>query len=191
MTIKRIFDIAVSAAGLTALAPAFGAAVLMNTLKGRGSFYTVERTGKDGAPFQMFKFKTMNDARDPESGALLPDEQRLLKGTKWIRASGLDELPQLYNILKGDMSVVGPRPLSPSESREMTDMGFGEMFTVKPGLTGAWQTSAIGRRIEMVERGQIECAYVRSRPALRDDLKIIAATLPVFKYGHDMDTRNL
>ncbi len=191
MTIKRIFDIAVSAAGLTALAPAFGAAVLMNTLKGRESFYTVERTGKDGAPFQMFKFKTMNDARDPESGALLPDDDRMLKGTKWIRASGLDELPQLYNILKGDMSVVGPRPLAPKEAVEISELGFGDMFDVKPGLTGAWQTKAIGRQIGLAERGRIECAYVHSNPGFRDDLKIIAATLPVLKYGHNEDTLNL
>src|SRR5690606_1928132 len=84
--------------------------VLVALLLGRPVFFVQQRPGRHGRPFQLIKFRTMVDARDA-SGNLLPDAQRLTRFGRWLRATSLDELPELWNVLKGDMSLVGPRPL--------------------------------------------------------------------------------
>lgn len=101
----------------------------------RGRVWFVQpRPGLGGKVFYIIKFRTMNDATDPK-GALLPDDQRLTRIGKWIRSSSLDELPQLYNVLKGDMSIVGPRPLL-VEYLPLYNAGQMRRHNVKPGITG-------------------------------------------------------
>ena len=102
--------------------------------KGAGAFFTQERPGKDGKIFKVIKFKSMTDERD-ENGNLLPDAQRLTKVGRFVRKTSIDELPQLINILKGDMSLIGPRPLLPEYLPYYTEREQ-LRHTVRPGITG-------------------------------------------------------
>lgn len=109
--VKRIIDIIVALLGLIVLFPIFAAtAVAIRIHMGRPVLFKQIRPGLHGKPFYMFKFRTMTEAKD-EQGNLLPDEQRLTRLGKFLRSTSLDELPELFNVLKGDMSLVGPRPL--------------------------------------------------------------------------------
>ena len=109
--IKRFLDIVLSAGAIFVLSPVMAVtAVLVRVKLGSPVIFKQKRPGKDERIFEMYKFRSMTDARD-ENGELLPDEVRLTSFGKKLRASSLDELPELFNILKGDMSVVGPRPL--------------------------------------------------------------------------------
>lgn len=109
--IKRFLDIVLSAGAIIVLSPVMAVtAVLVRVKLGSPVIFKQKRPGKDEKIFEMYKFRSMTDARD-ENGELLPDEVRLTSFGKKLRASSLDELPELFNILKGDMSVVGPRPL--------------------------------------------------------------------------------
>ena len=108
---KRLFDIIASASGLIFLSPVFLILIyLIRKNLGEPVFFTQERPGKDGKPFKMIKFRSMRDAVDKD-GNPLPDSERLTPFGKKLRATSLDELPELWNVLKGDMSLVGPRPL--------------------------------------------------------------------------------
>ena len=102
--------------------------------KGAGAFFTQERPGKDGKIFKVIKYKTMTDERD-ENGELLPDAQRLTKVGKLVRSTSIDELPQLINVLKGDMALIGPRPLTPIYLKLYDDFQRRRM-EVRPGITG-------------------------------------------------------
>mgnify|MGYP003429419761 FL=1 len=102
--------------------------------KGAGAFFTQERPGKDGKIFKVIKFKSMTDERD-EKGNLLPDAQRLTKVGKFVRSTSIDELPQLINVLKGDMALIGPRPLLPEYLPYYTEREQ-LRHTVRPGITG-------------------------------------------------------
>ena len=102
--------------------------------KGAGAFFTQERPGKDGKIFKVIKFKSMTDERD-ENGNLLPDAQRLTKVGKFVRKTSIDELPQLINVLKGDMALIGPRPLLPEYLPYYTEREQ-LRHTVRPGITG-------------------------------------------------------
>ena len=107
---KRIFDVFLSSTMIVACAPVMGVLIAGTALTlGRPIYFKQKRIGKDGMPFDILKIRSMTDARD-EEGNLLPDAQRMTRFGKLIRKVGIDELPQLYNILKGDMSFVGPRP---------------------------------------------------------------------------------
>lgn len=136
--IKRALDITFSALALTVLSPLIGITALLVRMKlGSPVLFSQERPGKDERIFRLYKFRSMTDARD-SSGTLLPDSERLTKFGKVLRSTSLDELPELYNILRGDMSIVGPRPLLKqylpyyrSEERER--------HAVRPGLTGLAQ----------------------------------------------------
>ncbi|HGH6842956.1 TPA: NeuD/PglB/VioB family sugar acetyltransferase [Neisseria meningitidis] len=132
---KRLFDIVASASGLIILSPVFLILVyLIRKNLGSPVFFTQERPGKDGKPFKMIKFRSMRDALDSD-GIPLPDSERLTPFGKKLRAASLDELPELWNVLKGDMSLVGPRPLL---------MGYLPLYNefqnrrheMKPGVTG-------------------------------------------------------
>ena len=109
---KRLIDFTIALIALVCLSPI----LLVVTIwlhfanKGAGAFFTQERPGKDAKVFRVIKFKTMTDERDAE-GNLLPDAQRLTKVGRFVRSTSLDELPQLFNVLKGDMAIIGPRPL--------------------------------------------------------------------------------
>ena len=134
--IKRAIDLTASGLGLLLLSPVLGVVTLWlhYANKGAGAFFTQERPGKNAKIFKVVKFKTMTDERDG-NGELLPDSERLTNVGKFVRSTSLDELPQLWNVFKGDMSLIGPRPLlpkylplySPEQSRR---------HEVRPGITG-------------------------------------------------------
>lgn len=171
---KRFFDIVLSACALLVLSPVLLiVAVLVRTRLGSPVLFCQERPGKDEKIFKMYKFRTMTDARD-EDGDLLPDAVRLTKFGKLLRATSLDELPELWNILKGDMSIVGPRPLLvkylPLYNEEQH-----RRHDVRPGLTGLSQ--AIGD-IDMTWERQfaLDVEYARKITFI-GDIKIIFMTV--------------
>lgn len=170
---KRLFDCIVSAAVLLALSPLLAVLWLLVRRKlGAPVIFRQQRPGKAGVSFTLFKFRTMADVRDA-NGHLLPDAERLTPFGRWLRASSLDELPELWNILRGDMSFVGPRPLlihylerySPEQMRR---------HHVRPGLTGWAQIN--GRNAQSwEERLRLDVWYVDNRSFLLD-LKILWLT---------------
>ena len=171
---KRLADVAVSVVGLVAAAPpmAVVAGAIRVTL-GSPVLYNQVRPGRHGAPFVLHKFRTMRDMRD-EGGAPLPDADRLTRLGAFLRRWSIDELPELWNVLRGDMSLVGPRPLLPEYTERYTPHQA-RRLEVKPGLTGLAQVS--GRNaLSWEERFNLDVWYVdHQSPGL--DLKILAATL--------------
>ena len=132
---KRLFDIVASASGLIILSPVFLILVyLIRKNLGSPVFFTQERPGKDGKPFKMIKFRSMRDAVDKD-GNPLPDRERLTDFGKKLRATSLDELPELWNVLKGEMSLVGPRPLLMHYLSLYNDFQ-NRRHEMKPGVTG-------------------------------------------------------
>lgn len=145
---------------------------------GAGAFFTQERPGRDGKIFKVIKFKTMTDERD-EKGNLLPDAVRLTKIGKFIRSTSIDELPQLINVLKGDMSLIGPRPLLPQYlplySKEQM-----RRHEVRPGITG-WAQCNGRNAITWTKKFELDVWYV-DNISLWTDIKIIVITVKkVFK----------
>lgn len=131
--VKRAFDLCSSLALFIVISPVFLIlALLVRINLGSPIFFRQTRAGKDMKSFGMIKFRTMTDARDAE-GNLLPDEQRTTRFGKWLRSSSLDELPELFNIIKGDMSVIGPRPLYPRYNDYFTEEEK-KRFLVRGGL---------------------------------------------------------
>lgn len=141
--------------------------------KGAGAFFTQERPGKDGKIFKVIKYKTMTDERD-ENGNLLPDAQRLTKVGKFVRSTSIDELPQLINVLKGDMSLIGPRPLLvqylPLYSKEQA-----RRHEVRPGITG-WAQCNGRNAISWTKKFELDVWYV-DHCTLWTDIKIIWITI--------------
>ena len=138
--IKRMLDFLIALVGLVVASPILLiVAVLVRTKLGSPVLFTQERPGKDEKIFKLYKFRSMSDARD-EQGNLLPDKDRLTPFGKMLRATSLDELPELFNILKGDMSLIGPRPLLVSYLPWYTEREQ-LRHTVRPGLTGLAQVS--------------------------------------------------
>ena len=132
---KRLFDIIASASGLIFLSPVFLILIyLIRKNLGEPVFFTQERPGKDGKPFKMIKFRSMRDAVDKD-GNPLPDSERLTPFGKKLRATSLDELPELWNVLKGDMSLVGPRPLLMSYLPLYNEFQ-NRRHEMRPGVTG-------------------------------------------------------
>lgn len=141
--------------------------------RGAGAFFTQERPGQYGKIFKVIKFKTMTDERD-ENGDLLPDEKRLTKIGKFIRSSSVDELPQLFNVLKGDMSLIGPRPLLP-QYLPLYSKEQARRHEVRPGITGWAQVN--GRNaISWTKKFELDVWYVDHCSFLLD-LKIIFLTV--------------
>ena len=172
--IKRFLDIVLSAGAIIVLSPVMAVtAVLVRVKLGSPVIFKQKRPGKDERIFEMYKFRSMTDARD-ENGELLPDEVRLTSFGKKLRASSLDELPELFNILKGDMSVVGPRP---QLVRDMVFMTAEQRkrHCVRPGLTGLAQVS--GRNaIEWDKKLAYDLEYLK-RITFLGDVKIIWKTV--------------
>lgn len=136
--LKRPLDVLVVGMALVPLAPVMGiTALLVKRKSGTPVIFKQERPGKDGRIFTLCKFRTMTDETD-EDGQLLPDERRLTEFGKWLRSTSLDELPEVFNILKGDMSLVGPRPLAVIYLSYYTDKER-HRHDVRPGLTGLAQ----------------------------------------------------
>lgn len=141
--------------------------------KGAGAFFTQERPGKDGKIFKVIKFKSMTDERD-EKGNLLPDVQRLTKVGKFVRSTSIDELPQLINVLKGDMSLIGPRPLVP-EYLWVFDDFQNRRHEVRPGITGWAQVN--GRNLcKLSKKFEYDVWYV-DNCNLKTDIIILFKTI--------------
>ena len=170
---KRLFDLLVSATLLGLLAPLILAvALLVRVAMGRPVLFAQERPGLHGRPFRIYKFRTMSMDRD-EAGEPLPDAQRLTPLGALLRRLSLDELPQLFNVLKGDMSLVGPRPLLMEYLPLYTSEQM-RRHEVRPGITG-W-TQVNGRNaLSWEDKFALDVWYVDHR-SFRLDLKILAMT---------------
>jgi lipopolysaccharide/colanic/teichoic acid biosynthesis glycosyltransferase len=172
--LKRFLDIFVSFLGLLVLSPVF-AIVAWKIRKNLGSpvLFKQVRPGKDGKPFEMVKFRTMRDAFDAE-GYPLPDSERLTPFGNWIRSTSLDELPELWNALKGDMSLVGPRPLL-MEYLPLYNPEQIRRHNVRPGVTGWAQVN--GRNaISWEEKFNLDVWYVDNQ-SFWLDIKIVCLTV--------------
>lgn len=141
--------------------------------KGAGAFFFQERPGKNAKIFKVIKFKTMTDERDAE-GNLLPDEVRLTKVGKFVRSTSVDELPQLINVLKGDMALIGPRPLTPAYLYVFDNFQRRRM-EVRPGISGWAQVN--GRQsLKLSKKFEYDVWYV-DHCCLKTDLKVIFMTI--------------
>ena len=183
--LKRIFDILAAAFGLLLLSPVILIVAWQVSRKlGSPVFFRQTRPGLHGKPFEMVKFRTMRDAFD-ENGKPLPDSERITPFGRFLRSTSLDELPELWNVLKGDMSVVGPRPLLMEYMDYYTEE---EMLrhTVRPGVTGLAQVS--GRNaLTWEQKLGLDVEYVQKQ-SLLFDLKIILTTIKkVFKREDILD----
>ena len=177
---KRFWDFILSLMALLVLSPVLLVLIIIGAIAMRGNpFFTQLRPGKNEKIFRLIKFRTMSNAKDKD-GNLLPDEVRLNGYGKFLRSTSLDELPELINILVGDMSIVGPRP---QLVRDMVFMTPEQRVrhSVRPGLTGLAQVS--GRNnITWEEKFQYDLQYIHSGITLINDIKIIFLTaVKVFK----------
>lgn len=172
---KRLIDFIIVLTVLLIIWPFLLVVYLWLTIanKGAGAIFTQERPGKDGKIFKVIKFKTMTDERDAE-GNLLPDAERLTKVGKFIRSTSIDELPQLINVLKGDMSLIGPRPLLvqylPLYSKEQA-----RRHEVRPGITG-WAQCNGRNAISWKKKFELDVWYV-DHCSFLFDLKIFFLTV--------------
>lgn len=171
---KRLFDVAAASAGLVVLSPLYvGLYAAIRYRMGNPVLFKQTRPGRHGRPFTLYKFRTMTSERDAR-GNLLPDAQRLTAFGRFLRSTSLDELPELWNVLRGDMSIVGPRPLlmeylgryTPQQARR---------HEVRPGLTGWAQVN--GRNATTWEERFAQDVWYVDHRSLWLDLKIIARTL--------------
>lgn len=172
---KRLFDFTIALIALLIIWPF----LLLMTIwlhfanKGAGAFFFQDRPGKDAKIFKVIKFKTMTDERDAE-GKLLPDAQRLTKIGKFVRSTSIDELPQLFNVLKGEMALIGPRPLRthylPLYSKEQA-----RRHEVRPGISG-WAQCHGRNAISWKEKFELDVWYV-DHCTLWTDIKVIWITI--------------
>ena len=172
---KRLFDFVISLVALLLI----GWLLLIVALwlhfanKGAGAFFTQDRPGKDAKIFKVIKFKTMTDERDAD-GNLLPDEQRLTRVGKFVRSTSIDELPQLINVLKGDMALIGPRPLLP-QYLPLYSPEQARRHEVRPGISG-WAQCHGRNAISWEEKFKLDVWYVDHVSPLTD-LKVIWITI--------------
>ncbi len=171
---KRLFDFLLASVAIAVFAvPIFLLALSVRRRLGSPVFFTQLRPGLGGKPFKMLKFRTMTDACDV-SGVLLPDEARLTPFGKWLRSTSLDELPELLNVLRGDMSLVGPRPLL-VEYLPLYSAVQARRHEVRPGITGWAQVN--GRNaISWEEKFKLDVWYVDNQ-SLWLDIKILWLTV--------------
>ena len=151
--------------------------------KGAGAFFFQERPGKDAKIFKVIKFKTMTDERDAD-GNLLPDEQRLTKVGKFVRSTSIDELPQLINVLKGDMALIGPRPLLP-QYLPLYSPEQARRHEVRPGISG-WAQCHGRNAISWTEKFKFDVWYV-DHVSLMTDLKVIFITIKKVLFKEDIN----
>ena len=185
---KRLIDFAISLVALSIIWPF----LLVVTIwlyfanKGAGAFFFQERPGKNGKVFKVVKFKTMTDECD-DNGNLLPDADRLTKVGTFVRSTSIDELPQLINVLKGDMSLIGPRPLLvkylPLYSKEQA-----RRHEVRPGITG-WAQCNGRNAISWTKKFELDVWYVDNL-SLLTDLKVIFITIKKVLLREDINSNN-
>ena len=173
--IKRLIDFTIVFIALLIIWPILlGVAVWLHFAnKGAGAFFTQERPGKDGEIFKVIKFKTMTDERDAD-GNLLPDADRLTKVGRFVRSTSIDELPQLINVLKGEMSLIGPRPLLP-QYLPLYSPEQARRHEVRPGITG-WAQCHGRNAITWTEKFKLDVWYV-DNISFATDLKVIFITI--------------
>ena len=185
---KRVFDFTIALVALLLIGwfLALVAIWLHFANKGAGAFFFQERPGKDGKIFKVIKFKTMTDERDA-NGELLPDEARLTKVGTFVRSTSIDELPQLINVLKGDMALIGPRPLLvqylPLYSKEQM-----RRHEVRPGISG-WAQCHGRNQISWTEKFKLDVWYV-DNISLMTDLKVIFITIKKVLFREDINSDN-
>lgn len=194
--LKRLMDIVLSAIAILLLSPVMLLiAVLVRTKLGSPVIFCQERPGKDEKIFKMYKFRSMTDAWD-ENGELLPDEVRLTKFGRALRSTSLDELPELWNIFKGDMSIVGPRPLLVRDVAYM-DAQQHRRHEVRPGLTGLAQVT--GRNaLDWDTKLALDVKYVDTCSFIGDVKIFLRTIVKVFRRediafeteGYDMDLKD-
>ena len=185
---KRFFDFWISFIILIVISPILLLVTiwLHFTNKGAGALFFQERPGKDGKIFKVIKFKTMTDERDVE-GNLLPDEVRLTKVGRFVRSTSIDELPQLINVLKGDMALIGPRPLLvqylPLYSKEQM-----RRHEVRPGISG-WAQCHGRNQISWTEKFKLDVWYV-DHLSFMTDLQVIMITIKKVLFREDINSDN-
>ncbi len=182
---KRVLDFFISLIAIICISPILIAVTIWLHFanKGAGAFFTQERPGKDGKIFKVIKFKTMTDERDAK-GNLMPDADRLTKVGKFVRSTSIDELPQLFNVLKGDMALIGPRPLLvqylPLYSKEQA-----RRHEVRPGISG-WAQCHGRNAISWKEKFKLDVWYV-DHVSLITDLKVIFITIKKVLFKEDVN----
>lgn len=185
---KRFFDFWISLIALICISPILIVVFvwLHFANKGAGAFFFQARPGKDGKIFKVIKFKTMTDERDA-SGNLLPDADRLTRVGTFVRSTSIDELPQLINVLKGDMALIGPRPLLvqylPLYSKEQM-----RRHDVRPGISG-WAQCHGRNQISWTEKFKLDVWYV-DHLSLLTDLKVIFITIKKVLFREDINSDN-
>ena len=183
---KRVIDFTIALIVLLIIGPILLVIYIWLTIanKGAGAFFFQERPGLHGKIFKVIKFKTMTDERDTE-GNLLPDAERLTKVGKFVRSTSIDELPQLINVLKGDMALIGPRPLLvqylPLYSKEQA-----RRHEVRPGISG-WAQCHGRNAISWTEKFKLDVWYV-DHCSLMTDLKVIFITIKKVLCREDINT---
>jgi sugar transferase EpsL len=186
--VKRLVNLGASVLGLTILSPVLAAvAVTVRYRDGSPVFFTQTRAGEGGRAFRLFKFRTMTDEHDAQ-GVLLPDETRMTSVGRNLRRFRLDELPELYNVMIGDMSFVGPRPLPP-EYTESLGPFQARRLEVHPGLTG-WAQVSGNTLLTMDEKAALDVWYV-DHQSLRLDAIILFETVRVVLFGEKIRSERL
>lgn len=182
---KRVIDFTIVLMALLVIWPFLLIIYIWLTIanKGAGAIFYQERPGKDGKIFKVMKFKSMTDERDAE-GKLLPDADRLTKVGKFVRSTSIDELPQLINVLKGDMALIGPRPLRvhylPLYSKEQA-----RRHEVRPGITG-WAQVNGRNNISWTKKFELDVWYV-DHCSLLTDIKVILLTIKKVLFREDIN----
>jgi len=186
--VKRMLDLLIALVALIVLAPVIGIVmVVIRLVMGSPVIFRQRRAGMFGRPFDMLKFRTMSDARD-DQGQLLPDEQRLTRLGAFLRRTSLDELPQLWSVLKGDMSLIGPRPL-PVEYLPLYTPDQYRRHTVPAGIVG-W-ASVCGRNLNTWEKKyELDLWYVDNWSLLLD-LRIMLKAIPTAISGSGVSAEGL
>lgn len=186
---KRIFDIIASAGGLILLSPVMvGITIKIKAEDGGSIIYRQKRIGKNGKSFEMYKFRSMVENADHlfekikdknnVDGAMfkMKNDPRITKTGKFLRKHSLDELPQLFNVLKGDMSLVGPRPPLPSETKQYTKYDKQRLLVV-PGCTGLWQAT-VRNEVGFNDMVQLDLKYIK-KASFMFDLSILLKTIKI------------
>lgn len=182
---KRLLDFCIALIGLICISPILLVVTiwLLFANKGAGAFFLQERPGKDAKIFKVIKFKSMTDEKD-ENGKLLPDTQRLTRIGAFIRKSSIDEFPQLFNVLKGDMALIGPRPLLPEYLPWYTERER-LRHTVRPGISG-WAQVHGRNTVSWDDKLGLDVYYVEHLNFWMD-LRVIAKTVKNVFTGKDVD----
>lgn len=184
---KRLFDFSAALAGLLVLAPVFLLVSVLIKLDSPGPvFFRQNRVGRDGVPFKIYKFRSMVVSSTPGLAYnTAPNDPRITRVGRFIRATSLDEIPQLINVLAGDMSIVGPRPDLQLQEQDYDAESWRLRSSVRPGVTGLAQVN--GRsNLSFEERLRYDLEYVKKRSMLLD-LKILLRTVMVILRGTDVN----